>query len=382
MTNLYNGLNRAGASACHDAPPATPILGLAQRADATSCRRARILIFVLAVWVAAPTARGVTFLEYCAARAADAARSGRMAIQGLEGWWFLDAELRHLAAGTFWGERAAQVSRATKPEYADPLPAILDFRDQLKSLGVDLLMVPVPAKATVYPEFLCKECDQPEEAGHADRVFIEVLRKEGVSVVDLQPVFLENRAHAEGPLFCRQDSHWSGVGCVVAAQEIAKYVPAPLRDFPKTAFEWREIEITGDLWMAAQDPALPKEKLRVRRVGFRRDQDLEPAADSETSRIILLGDSHNLVFHAGGDMFDRGAGLADQLVHELGTTLDVVAVRGSGATPVRINLLRRAQKNPAYWNNKKLVIWCFSVREFTQSDGWRKVPIKAAPSIP
>ncbi len=117
-------------------------------------------------------------------------------------------------------------------------------------------------------------------------------------------------------------------------------------------------------------------------MGRRVDDRLEPLSPSENSQIILLGDSHNLVFHAGGDMFDRGAGLADQLMHELGVPLDVVAVRGSGATPARINLMRRAQKNADYWKNKKLVIWCFSVREFTQSDGWRKVTLVPAALAP
>ena len=59
-----------------------------------------------------------------------------------------------------------------------------------------------------------------------------------------------------------------------------------------------------------------------------------------------------------------------------GKTVDLVAVRGSGATPSRINLLRRAQKDPAYWAGKKWVVWCFAAREFTESDGWRKVPLK------
>ena len=75
-------------------------------------------------------------------------------------------------------------------------------------------------------------------------------------------------------------------------------------------------------------------------------------------------------------MLARGAGLPDQLALELGFPVDLVAVRGSGATPARINLLRRAQKDPNYWAGKKWVVWCFAAREFTESDGWRKVPIK------
>jgi hypothetical protein len=55
--------------------------------------------------------------------------------------------------------------------------------------------------------------------------------------------------------------------------------------------------------------------------------------------------------------------------------VDLAGVRGSGATPARVNLLRRAQKDSSYWKKKKLVIWCFASREFTQSDGWKKVPL-------
>ena len=83
---------------------------------------------------------------------------------------------------------------------------------------------------------------------------------------------------------------------------------------------------------------------------------------------------------AFGGRFDQavlaGAGLPDQLALELGFPVDLVAVRGSGATPARINLLRRAQKDPNYWAGKKWIIWCFAAREFTESDGWRKVPLK------
>ncbi len=71
-----------------------------------------------------------------------------------------------------------------------------------------------------------------------------------------------------------------------------------------------------------------------------------------------------------------GAGLPDQLAFELGLPLDLVAVRGSGATPARVNLLRRAQADPEYWRRKRLVIWCFAARELTESDGWQLVPIQ------
>jgi hypothetical protein len=91
--------------------------------------------------------------------------------------------------------------------------------------------------------------------------------------------------------------------------------------------------------------------------------------------VVLLGDSHTLVFHAGDDMHARGAGLPDQLAVELGTPVDLIGVRGSGATPARVNLLRRARANPDSLPKKKVIVWCFTAREFTESQGWSKVPI-------
>ena len=74
-------------------------------------------------------------------------------------------------------------------------------------------------------------------------------------------------------------------------------------------------------------------------------------------------------------MHARGAGLADQLALELGFAVDLIAVRGSGATPVRISLYRQCKKDPGYIVRKKVIIWCFSAREFTESTGWSVVPV-------
>ena len=189
---------------------------------------------------------------------------------------------------------------------------------------------------------------------------------DGVKVLDLTPLFLSNRGHSNGPLYCRQDTHWSGVATVLAAEQIASEVR--FEDEPGATIqdEWRTVEIAGDLWRALAEPSLAKERLSLRFVQTEPDP---------SSPVVLLGDSHTLVFNAGGDMHAEGAGLADQLALELGFTVDLVGVRGSGATAARINLLRRAQQTPDYWAKKRIVIWCFSAREFTESDGWRIVPI-------
>ena len=318
------------------------------------------------------------FRQTCADLAQNAEKSSSIAVAGKDNWLFLAPELRHLSAGQFWGETAASATRAAKPDIADPLPAILDFNDQLKKLGVELIVVPVPPKAVIYPEMLPGFtniiCTTRIDAVYQE--FYTLLRSKGVNVLDLTDCFLQNKSHSQG-LYCRQDSHWSGIGCVLAAEKIAGAIRPFLNNAggPTNVFQcdWQTIEINGDLRQALKNTKIPREKLSIRKIS--KPGAAEPIEPDAGSKIILLGDSHNLVFHAGDDMLSSGAGLPDQLAFELGEEVDLIAVRGSGATPARINLMRRAQQRKDYWKNKKCVIWCFSAREFTESDGWRKAPV-------
>jgi alginate O-acetyltransferase complex protein AlgJ len=314
-----------------------------------------------------------------------AAAADAMTIMGRDGWMFLANELRHLSVGEFSGEAALKASKATKPEWRDPLPAILDFKAGLERAGIELLVVPVPPKAIVYPEMLDGEprADAKRQVPRLDLVhqrFYELLRAQGVAVLDLYPAFAAARFDKTGAVYCKQDSHWSGRGCEIASKQIAERLKdrAWLKAAKKQTLvsEVRETEIGGDLWNAATGAKPPKEKLLLRFIGKKDGGVLQPVAPDATSPVILLGDSHTLVFHAGEDMHARGAGLVDQLALELGFTVDLIGVRGSGATPARINLYRRVRRDANYLKNKKLLIWCFSAREFTEAaSGWRKVPV-------
>ena len=58
--------------------------------------------------------------------------------------------------------------------------------------------------------------------------FYEELRAAGIDVLDLTPLFIQNRDDKRGAVFCKTDSHWSGLGCVLAAQAIAENVRGKL----------------------------------------------------------------------------------------------------------------------------------------------------------
>ena len=311
-----------------------------------------------------------------AALAAEAEARTSVTVTGREGWLFFAPELRHLAGGAFpsAGARAAE-----EPAGFDPFAAIVAFHRELASRGVELLLVPVPPKAIIYADKV--GVDDPLVPVPVPRLdphhqtFYARLRSEGVDILDLTDRFLDDRFHGEGPLYCRQDSHWSGVGCVVAAQEIA----AALRMRPWFAametrayrFGWQSTTIEGDLG-GEQGAAPPREELRLRAIAAGDGGRPSPVPAAPDSPITLLGDTHALVFHAGQEMHAVGAGLADQLAFELGMPLDVVAFGSPGAALA--DLRRRAQADPEYWDGKRLVLWCFAARAFTADAAWRGPP--------
>jgi alginate O-acetyltransferase complex protein AlgJ len=318
--------------------------------------------FCSAAFPAAGEDPATAFRAACARMAAD---GEAMTIPGSDGWLFLRSELRHIGVGPFWGPAAAQVSKASSPEKTDPLPVIVDFHKQLEAGGIELILVPVPCKALVYSEKLGGPAEGRLDTVHQD--FYKLLAAEGVKVLDLADAF--GKEKAKGPdLYCKTDTHWSPAACELTAKLIKErlgapaWLPAKPGAFTATA---EKRTIVGDLTDGKGSEELP-----VRAVTCADN----PAIEDRASPILLLGDSHALVFHAGQELHGTGAGLADQLASELGLAVDVIGVRGSGATPARVNLLRRAKADPAYLAGKKVVIWCFAAREFTEGSGWQ--PLK------
>jgi len=346
--------------------------------------RLLLLLGALAAVCAAQTPGPVQFSEAqlklrteLANKVQGAEKKSAAALSEADGWLFFAAEFRLLSLGRFWGDDAGKASRSHKPDLADPIPAIVDFQKQLKARGIDLLLVPVPPKAAIYPEKILPGFNvQTDSAAPMLARFYEELRAAGIDILDLAPLFIQNREDNRGPVFCKTDSHWSGFGCTLAAQAIAENLRAKLTASPTRKdynSEWKEAQIAGDLvGLLPPDSTKPGPEKIATRVVSEKGTNAAVQPDPN-SPILLLGDSHTLVFH---DFLAERAGLIDQLAQELGFAPDLIGTRGSGATPVRISLYRHSLKDPGYLSKKKIVVWCFAAREFTEtSEGWARVPV-------
>ncbi len=289
-----------------------------------------------------------------------------IAVPGLNGWIYSKNEFEHLAAGDLAEGEIAGKSKSIKPNNANPINAIADFNKQLNALGIALYVVPVPAKAAIYPENANLDLKPGDAAGYV-QAFYRELQQQNINVVDLTQVFVDNRHNVD--LYCRTDAHWSPAGINLAAQELAKLVNPQAVPGKNFQLSEQKITVAGDLAKALKAESPATEELTLFQVSGH--------TASEQSPVLIIGDSHTLIFSIGQDMLAEKGGLPELLAYYLDQPVDVIGIRGSAATQVRINLYRKATKNPDWLLNKKVIFWCFSVREFTESTtGWVKVPIK------
>lgn len=295
-------------------------------------------------------------------------------------WFFLVRELKQMSLGAFWEKPWAEVAE----NKADPIPSMVEFHELLKAKGVDLIVVPVPAKASIYPDKLDARFAPGDPAPLTP--LIDKMKARGLNVIDLEPILRQRReAQPAEKLWCEQDAHYTPLTCQIIAGLVKTELEkgAWFAAHPKQAMtrgEAAELSITGDQVKGSEwDGQVPAEKLTVQYAGRDNGGKIEPVAPDPASPVLLLGDSHTLVFQEGasGGMHSQGAGLFDQLGVECGFPIDLVGVRGSGLVEARKSLYRAASPNPDYWTTKKAVVWVFSVREFTQSfDNIIPIPIE------
>lgn len=282
-----------------------------------------------------------------AEKAASADARQERFVEGTDGWRFLPAELR-------FADKLASPDIASMT--APAVGVISDFAEQLKNAGIRLVVIPVPPKVLVRGKALGISPDEAKKMCAGWSTIMGELASRGVQALDLLPDY----DTAREPPFCLRDTHWSGHGIEAAVVRLAAAIREDGVVTEQAALApWRETSIHGDLGGEPENV-----KLRF-------------PAEGATAKapLLLLGDSHVLVFHQGGDMHAAGAGLPEQVGVLLGVMPEVLGVRGSGATSSRMQLARRVRSEPGCLKEKKVVVWVFAGREFTEADMWKKVPI-------
>ncbi len=294
---------------------------------------------------------------------------GTKAVLGRDGWWFFRTGVQ------FMVDRPVD-----DPEKGIGVPsavsAIVDFRDQLALRGIELLVVPVPGKASVYPDQLTTRVDGPIRA-EGTEALLAALEAEGVPTVDLFAAFKHYRQGKSDParlLYQPRDTHWTPLGAELAAGIVAERV----QEFgfaPKVQrnYEIRQVQAThqGDVLEMME---LPWVEQGYDPIAWECRQVLDaetgqPFISSDASEILLLGDSFLNIYELDQP---GSAGFLAHLARELARPLTYIVNDGGASTLVRQRLQRNADK----LQGKRLVIWEFVERDIRFGlQGWQHVAI-------
>ena len=283
----------------------------------------------------------------------------------------------------------------------NPIQAILRFRDQLKAKGVELLVVIVPGKPSIYPERLT---GRKSRAGNSIRshgkVILDSLAKLGLHTVDLySPLLTAKVGDADlGPLYLNDDTHWTPRGAELAAAVIALNVrllaDAGVIDIGENKVEYVASDSLADrIGDIGEMSGLNKfGTFKVQKVtGHVVSQQsvskrIEPPADSlsdsvavydttktpfkddfRKSKILILGDSFSRIYQTDAPV---NAGWIAHFAMNLDCPVSSIVSDGGASTLVREKLARKA----GVLKGKKLLIWEFVERDLRfGAEGWKEV---------
>jgi len=133
---------------------------------------------------------------------------------GKNGWLFVDMN------GSLDDYRG--VLRYTDQELAAFNAALEGRKNWLSKQNVPLLLVIVPNKESIYPEFLPADIKKANESSRLDQLINYLKLNSNVDLLDLRKLLMHEKEHY--PLYYRTDSHWNSYGAYFGYSEIMKKV--------------------------------------------------------------------------------------------------------------------------------------------------------------
>lgn len=271
----------------------------------------------------------------------------------------------------------------------NPIVAITKFRDQLKERGVELLVVVVPGKPSIYPELLVGDNLDTSYSGHGKNI-LDSLTSLGFNTVDLYTPLLAAKSHDEkmGQLYLDDDTHWTPRGAELAADVIAakvsELVDAGVVDVGAASAEYVVSDSLADrMGDIGEMSGLNKfEVFKNQQVtGHVVSQQTITERDSATydttrtpfkddfrkAKILILGDSFSRIYQTDAPV---NAGWISHFAKNMKRPVASIVSDGGASTLVREKLARKS----GVLKGKKLLIWEFVERDLRfGAEGWKTV---------
>lgn len=263
-----------------------------------------------------------------------------------------------------------------RPVQPDPLKAIVDFHNQLKGRGIELILVPIPVKPSIHGEKLSGNRFFKPPVNQDLEKFLRELKKSDIAVFDSRLLLLQY-GQEHGAAFLKTDTHWLPGAMDVVAKQLAEKLKT---DFPASEssqlfnLQQQAIEAEGDV---AKMLTLPEnhmpvlQSVTVDQVVNNENELWQPDTESD---ILLLGDSFTNIYSTVGLGWGRNGGFAEHLSYHLQRPVDLLSRNDSGAFVTREMLALELARGRDRLQGKKVVIWEFAERELTHGD-WKLIDL-------
>jgi hypothetical protein len=299
---------------------------------------------------------------------------------GSTDWLFYKPDLDHLMARGFLELQEKRPGESVPERHRNPIPAILDFHEQLSSRGIQLFVMPIPVKASIHPEkftsWSTSGLDHPL-TNRSFASFTDSMKRSGVVVIDVAAEMFQDARQNGDSQFLQTDTHWTPDAMIRAADQITGMVKDSLdSDGPRQSWTSQPTRVRGrgDLaGLLGGDSVLgfyPDQTVTVRRIV---SADGMPWSAS-SGEIVLLGDSFSNIYSMPEMNWGDSAGLAEQLSYSMQRPVDRLVQNHEGAFATRLALSRAMTESPQRFAKTKVVVWQFSARELSFGD-WRPIPL-------
>ena len=310
-------------------------------------------------------------------------------------WLFYRPEIQYLTGPGFLAprqlaRRAASGNAWTPPPQPDPVQAIVQFRDQLATRGIDLILLPVPSKASVHAEHFARVFAQGPPILHnrSYKAFIRAMEAKGIRVFDPTDRLAAFARTYGVSSYLATDTHWTPAAMESIAAALAEEL-RPILPAPPTAAAFHRTTATvvnlGDLGKMLKLPDASRwpasETVEIHPV--------RPAAGGATwtpdpaATVLLLGDSFTNIYALESMGWGASAGLAEHLALALNQPVDALRRNDAGAHATREMLALELARGRDRLAGKKVVVWEFAARELAEGD-WRLLDLRpgTAPAAP
>jgi len=300
----------------------------------------------------------------------------RRVVFGLNGWLHYVDGVEYAIGPGFLTTGHLDAARAEGLE-GDPRPAIIQLHRELQAAGVDLIVLPLPDKATIVPGTLARQLEGTFGLQNRSwETFVAEMRGAGVHLLDLTRPMADAEA-AGTAQFMRADTHWTPAGIDVSAKAVAAMLTGELR-MAIGSERYRRADVaterqTADLLELMDLP--PSQLRRLGRESFVLHQVMDGNGrlwrSTPGSEILLIGDSFTEALSS--ESASQAAGLAEQISYYMRRPLERRASHKFSPFDVRTLLgTSRAEVRRAA-TARRVVIWEFAGRKLAYGD-WPLLP--------